>query len=288
MNPTAREQRMDLEAFKARQSTMVVALALCLIEAGFAALEESLGSSLLFWLYLGHAAVSGTVAFILWERRDASERQSLVAFLFLALPLLPIFWIAQSSAIGAGTPWSPFLGRKLLMLGLALLTPCSPRVAALLLGLFMAESIVLWHHLGLAHNTTALAVGEPWVTLLYFAASLVLVVMRWRKRRLERRLMEAEAQTEALRQLVRVSISVRDQINTPLQSLEVGLKLLSMRVPQEREAIVRMDRSLRTLIEMSHALQRWDDENAGSDHLEARVREADKLHEDLEPWRDVH
>lgn len=288
MNLTPQARSMDFEAFKARQSTTVVALALCLVEAGFAALEETLGSGLLFWLYLGHATTSGIVALVLWEKRNATERQSLIAFLILALPLLPIFWVAQSSAIGAGTPWSPFLGRKLLMLGLALLTPYSPRVAALLLGLFMAESIVLWHHLGLAHNATALAVGEPWVTLLYFAASLVLVVMRWRKRRLERRLLDAQAQTQALRQLVRVSISVRDQINTPLQSLEVGLKLLSMKVPREREAIMRMDRSLRTLVEMSHALQRWDDENAGSDHLEARLRDAEKLHEDLGPSHEAH
>ena len=244
----------------AQQTTLATAVGLLFADIGFAAIEVSLRNERLEWLYLGHAAISATVALVLWRRPNLSARATLGGFVTLALPLLPLFWMIQARSIAEGALWQPFVGRKMLILGLALLTPMLPAAPLALLAIFMIEWIVFWSRYELWRSHVVHAAGEPWVTALYFGAAYFLVALRWRNERLSAQLCEAAAAARALRQVTHVSTAVRNQVNTPLQALELGLGLLRERHPEEGALLDRMNRALEKLEVLSRALGETDAE----------------------------
>jgi hypothetical protein len=261
------------DAHAARLTTIVAALLLCLGEAGFALLHGDAGG--LRGLCFAHAAIAGVIALGLGRHRTVDPRWTLIAFLVLAVPLLPVFWISESLAIAEGGLWQPLIGRKLILLGLALLTPYSPAVAAVLVATFMGESVVLWHYLDLRHNPIAAAAGEPWVTLVYFAATSFLVAQRWRNRRAKEGLLQAQIEAEALRHLTQASLAVRDQVNTPLQALQLGVMLFKKRHPEEQAALDCMSRALHKLNEISRGVGL--DARTETEQRTARLRAARQL-----------
>jgi hypothetical protein len=250
-----------------------LAVVLFFVEGAFAVVERGVLGGPLAWMYATHATMAGGLALVLYGRRNLDPRWSLAAFVVLVLPLLPIFWVSESAAVAAGRLWQPFIGRKLILLGLALLTPRSSAVAALLLALFMIESVAVWVRLDLAHDPIATAAGEPWVTLVFFVAALLVVVERRHRRRLQRELLEAVREAEALRQVVDVSTAIRDQVNTPLQTLELSIALLARRHPEERHVLDRMGRSVRKLVRISRTFDRQAAERSAITRMRA-VREA--------------
>jgi hypothetical protein len=241
-------------AILAWQTTLVSAVVLMVTATtvGFIARSQA---DPLQWMYFAEAAISAVVALLLFRRPHVDERWSLVGFLAVALPILPIFWFAQTRAIASGPLWQPFIGRKLIILGLALLTPYSRGATVALLALFIAESLFIWIHLDLGNNPIAAAGGEPWVTLIYFGAATSLAMLRWRNRRLEELRRQAEMEAKTLEELRRVSIVVHDRVNTPLQSLGIGLALLHGQHPAEQPLLDRMGRSLRSLITLTKSLR---------------------------------
>jgi hypothetical protein len=262
----------EYEASAARRTTILAALFIVLTESGAAVLQHPANGEGLRWIYLTHAALAALVALLLWRPRTVDARRSLAAFLAIALPLLPIYWLSQSRSIAAGVFWQPVIGRKLILLGLALLTPHSRAVAAVLLAIFLGECVLLWEHFDLWNDPKTAAAGEPWVTLLFGATTGLLLVQRWRSRRLEQQLLQTQTDTKALYQLMQISLAVRDQVNTPLQSLELSIALLKRRHPAEQPALERMDRSLQRLIELSQNLQASTEMEQGIARLRA-VRE---------------
>lgn len=261
------------EAFEARHATLAMAVILFFVEGAFAVVERGVLDRPLAWMYATHAVVAGGLALVLYVHRNLPPRWSLAAFVVLVLPLLPIFWLSESAAVAAGRIWQPFIGRKLIILGLALLTPRSTAVAALLVTLFMLESIAVWLQLDLGHDPLAAAAGEPWVTLIFFLAALLILLERRHRRRLENELLEAAREAETLQHLVDVSTAVRDQVNTPLQTLVLSVALLARRHPEEQRVLDRMGRSLEKLVRMSRTFDRRAPERSAITRMRA-VRDA--------------
>lgn len=272
------------EAFAARQTALAAAVLVFFTEAAFALVQRTSSAGSLVWMYVAHSLLAGAVALCLSMRRSIDARWSLAAFCVLALPMLPMFWVSQTVAIDRGLIWQPFVGRKLMLLGLAVLTPYSRVVALGLLAAFMVESAAVWAHLDRAQATLATAAGEPWVTLIFFFAALMIVVQRWYRDRVERELLEARGDAETLRQLIQVSVAVRDQVNTPLQTLEMSVALLKKRHPEELSALERMERALRKLVELSRSFDRSTENGHAITRMRA-VRETGAQLEKLESRR---
>jgi hypothetical protein len=137
----------------------------------------------------------------------------------------------------------------------------------------MIEAVAVWLWFDLAQASLAAAAGEPWVTLIFFVSAIIIVVQRWSRRQLARKLLEAEGETEVLRQLLPISLAVRDQVNTPLQTLELGVALLKMRHPGEQRTLDRMGHSLQKLIGISRSFDWWAETAQGITSMRA-VRKA--------------
>jgi hypothetical protein len=225
---------------------------------------------LLSGLRLGHAALCAVlVALLLVYRRNVTPRAWKVAFLLIGLPFLPIFWIAELRMAALGVPWTPFIGHKLVMIGIALLAP-SVWLGGFLIGGVALEAVLLWLSFV---SRVRLAVGwEPWVTLIYAAVAVALLAYRGHSLRLEHEFLRARAEAESLERFARLFLAVRDQVNTPLQTIELATVLLELRCPDGgEESLQRIQHSVNRLRELMRLLSgfdnlmQWREEDASLD-----------------------
>jgi hypothetical protein len=236
------------EAFAARQATIATALVLVVMNLGAAAIQRAVHGDIR-WMHLGHAILAALVALLLWSRPKASIRWSVAGVIALALPLLPLLWLLESRAIAAQALWRPITIRKAMLLAVALVTPSSAAALALI-GLFLMEWLLWWQRYELWTYPIVRDMGEPWLTLLYFAGAVSLLGLRSRNRKLERRLTDTELEAQTLREVMQIGVAIRDRVSTPLQNLELSVAALKARHPEERVTLERMERSIRKLTDL--------------------------------------
>lgn len=246
--------RWALESLEARELTIAAAVLVIVLEIGGVAVMPALRAGVVPWLVLAHALVSAGVVVALLAYPSLDARFSTAAFVLLVLPTLPLVWLVHTSAILRGDHVMPLVGRKVMLLSIALLTPYSAIVASVLLALVMGEWLALWVQFDLGSDPLMVQHGEPWGTLLYLCAAEALVLMRWRSRRLTHALVTTATETDALRRLADASVAVRDQVNTALQVLELSVSLFARRHPSEQSTVERMERALATLAALSRTL----------------------------------
>jgi hypothetical protein len=270
-------------------STLIAAILVFAGQLAYALIDTpmfGLSSTMLTALRLGHALLAAVIiALLVAQASRPSAFKCTVAFVTITLPFYPIFWIAESEMLVVGVPWSPFIGHKLLVIGVALFAPVRNGVllGTVLVALFGLEAIAQWTLLDFRHVELVLP-GEPLATGVYTLLSLGFVVYRRRHLVIERAYAQTRAEAELLERIARVLLAVRDRTNTPLQSLEIATELLASRVSSEPALFSVMRRSLARLRELTRILAgsdrfvRWTDADSAIDadmvlrRLEATIR----------------
>jgi hypothetical protein len=265
---TVDEARLDAsELTSARLQVLVAAVLSFLGNLGGALLTSMLyGGGLGNSLRYAHASLSAVVI-VLVMARPPSRRLILGSFAALTVPILPLL-VVWTLAVPEAKLSESFIAFKMVVMGLALLTPLSLWLGLSLLAGFSIEVVTLWG-LGLSGRLA----GEPWVTLFYAVFAAALLVQRASERRLTRRLVQANAEAAALERIANSSRAVRDRMNTPLQTLALALELLERSGDDHThtpELIQRMRRALVKLTELSARLAA--EEPRTSDGREPRVR----------------
>jgi hypothetical protein len=136
--------------------------------------------------------------------------------------------------IASGRAFEPFLGAKIAMLSIPLIAGRRIWLGALLVLLFLTESMVLYSTLHMASMRDRITLGEPWTTFLFALFALGYLVVREQRRIASVRLLRAEAASFALHRQAMLLLAVRDQINSPLQTLIAGVEVLPRGEPVER------------------------------------------------------
>jgi hypothetical protein len=218
-----------------------------------------------------HALLCATlIVLLLVTRRTATLRLCNVAFVAVGLPFLITVWTGEAERAAWGLPFSPFVGEKLVVLAIAFLAP-SLWVGASLIVALAAEMAILARLLDV--GALPLAGGEPWITLVYCAVALALLVHRLRRLQLEREVAQLRAEAEARERLARTFRAVRDLANTPLQTVAINLALLEAR-PDDREPMVRIANAFARLRELDALLEpgsQTASEQAGAESFDARA-----------------
>jgi hypothetical protein len=199
-----------------------------------------------------HAALSAAILWFLLRRPHAPMRVVIASFVVLIAPVLPLL-IVWTLATPEAHVIEPFIAQKMVLMGVALLTPESAALGLVLTGIVVAEAVVL--------STLRLAggrAGEPWVTLFYAMFAVGLLLHRAAERRLAMRLVRMTAEARALEQIAQESLDVRDRLNSPLQTLELGLELLRRRAAGEPDLslLARLRSTLERLKALSQRLAR--------------------------------
>lgn len=271
------------EARRALLAACVAALAIAVAELGYAALDRRLYQAHpLVMLRVSHALLCGFAILSLSVARVRPSTTTSIAWFYACIvPFVPIFWVADAVVIGGGHPWTPFVGHKYLMIGIALLAPGPLVLAIAAVFAFALEAVVFAIAFDL-HARFEVAAGEPWPTILFAAIALLLVSHRARARTLEREIASARADSDAFEKLATLFAAARDQSNTRLQTLTLALQVLRMQHPERGELLDRMQRAIDELAALNRTIARCDEYvRSAETSFDARAR----LEELERTWR---
>lgn len=263
------------EGERAWRSAFAVSLLVGVAEVGFALIDFRIFPDLLLpLLRCAHAILcAGCVALLMSRKGSPTVRLGNMVFALVALPFFVIFWIAETKMAGLGKPWIPFIGHKLVMMGLALMAPASFWLSAGLIAGLTLESVALWFTFE-EHVRAMQGLWEPWVTLIIGGIGGALLVYRSRSLDVERRFSRARTRAENLQRLARLFLAVRDQTNTPLQTIEIASVLLRSRYPDAAQTLDRIDGAVTQLKELSQLLSGFEDLllwKQGDDSIDAQT-----------------
>lgn len=178
---------------------------------------------------LAHALLALTVGVVVHRSHARwSPRTYDGLYALLAMPYLATMWWPQLADARAGMLSEPLLTNHFVLLGLAILSPRSLRLALSLVGLFTLHALVMWYVMARLAGPAALP-REPWLTLFFAGISAGLCWSRWKRQGLELRYALIAARADALARINRILLGLRDRANTPLQTLEIGMTLLAER-----------------------------------------------------------
>lgn len=169
------------------------------------------------------------VALRVTRRRPREELALALAFVVF-VPSLLVRAYAQAQFAHGGAPYEPFLGHKIAMVILPLVVPRRLWLGVSLEVVLLLETLGLYRHLHLADaKLLMIPFVEPWWTMLYAGIGLALMRMREQRRVASVRLLRDDLELSILARRTALSLAIRDQICSPLQSLSLTLAVLKAR-----------------------------------------------------------
>jgi hypothetical protein len=188
-----------------------------------------------------------------WRGRS-DERVGAGVLLLLVAATAATIAVTNDRLAHSTVRWNPFEAERLGALTIALLAP--PRVwlgIACILELTVAP-LAQWFAWSPAVRAR-LPPAAPWFVVCYGLFAVMVYAHRLARKLVERRALQAEAETAALERFMGLLLSMRDLANTPLQTIELTVSLLRRRETLEERLLDRLERATRRLVAMSHALE---------------------------------
>lgn len=186
-------------------------------------------------------------------------------FLILIIPTYFVAWFSQVSQASHGQPWQPLLQFKLYPIFLAFLVPGPYWLNALLILGHCVEATVLWYYLDMP-NLPGIVMGpEPMLTIIFNILAFTMLFFKYHDDRVISSLSKHEERNEILGELTRLFLSIRDQSNTPLQSLKITTSLIKRKCTEVSDEIELQDRSLNSLINLNKYLESSNEKLSSTD-----------------------
>lgn len=256
MNRRPHDPRLPLHA----RGTMVAAglLAGAATLVFTASAYSAFGDGALTRLAFAHSLAAFVVAAVAMLLPRLTLPFVLASEVILVGPYFAEVWLRHVALVQSQLMFAPFQGLKLVMLALAVVVPAPVWVHLVWLAGFGALAAGIWWAFDLAALPPQLLIAEPWFTVMFWVASVGLLLIRWRSESLARRLLASEAQSHAFSGVARLFLRMRDETNTPLQNIRLGVELLARRHPEDAEIIGRIDAALARLEKTRTALGRYD------------------------------
>ncbi len=195
------------------------------------------GLDLVRWAAMGALSLV-LLVYLMSTRRHPSDRRNVQVLSALVLACLAGATANQWMFLRIGRPFQPFLNFKLLMVLMGLVVARRLWISvALLIGTGIV-TLVLFFSLGLGTHRDLISFAEPWVTLVVMGIGLAAAVMRDQRRLASLRLLRAESEMSALFRRAHMFLALRDQLNSPIQTLVVCAgQLDSVRPPPELDRV---------------------------------------------------
>jgi hypothetical protein len=233
---------------------VVVVVAQVMVIADESTFRYRLGRNHLLALRLSYIAFSIVVlALVLLCGNRLSDRVMRTVPLLFVAPAFALTWVAHVAYSRARIDYSAFLGYKLAFLVLSLAPGPGVLSNALMILAFLTEAVVLWYFGGVSESQQGALSAEPWVTVLFACAAILILVFQNAYRRMNRQLGEMTVRENVIKNLSGLSLAVRDKINSPLQTLEICFEVLP-----KNEVTTAGRRSLDTIEESIRPLREFD------------------------------
>ena len=264
------------EPERARFATLMMAALLALTHAVFLVSMPSVvwrdARSILPHVTFG-PPVLAVLLYCLW-RRAMPLRVSRGLFVALVLFAVPNVVLLDSVMSSQGRAWTPFIGERTVLLAIGLLSPLS-MAASIALG--AVHLVAAWvHWVVQVRALQPLASWTPWVTTAWALMTCALMLYRRSVNSALADAAETRAELETLRSAARTLLMMRDGVNTPLQTLALGLAMLERNpqltpklLPSMQRAHAQLRELMRHSAEVEDPQRRWtEDELAPDPHLE--------------------
>jgi hypothetical protein len=239
------------EILEARRGAGVAAIIAILGQATLAVIDaRAIGLGALVAARMAHVAIA-SIALALLLVRPPSIRAAEVSFALVAIPFQLVLLVSELEFAMRMNFRDHGSWYELTMLGIASLAPADPLLPALLVVALGLQRVFLQFLLG-----TPAAPGEPWITLIFAAIAVGMLVSRARRREAVANAARVAAHAAALERVARLLLLVRDRANTPLQTLALSAAIVRRRYPDQQRVTSAMDRAVHRLRKLSKALQR--------------------------------
>jgi hypothetical protein len=153
--------------------------------------------------------------------------------------------------------WVPFQANKLGCLIVALTAP-SFTTGLLSIGIHVAGAVVTLSLLSESIRAN-LSFGEPAPTLAFAFIGILTLAYRARQMKIHRDLLRAQTEAESMKLLALSFAQVRDLMNTPLQSIILGLELLSDKTT-DAGVLRKIRAALENLVQVNRILTRYENQ----------------------------
>jgi hypothetical protein len=205
----------------------------------------------------GFVALLSYACFIaLWlTRHRPSTRGALAVFVCLIVASLPAVATTNIGFRSLQSPFEPYQGVKILMAVVPLTIPRYLWLGLATEGVLAAEAFALFYGLDLTRMRHLVPLVEPWSILLFAAVGVLLVQQREQRQAASLRLLRAQAERTALTRRATICLALRDQINSPLQVLHIGLAVIKTRPAGEAA----LDEARKGLTEIAAGMPEVDD-----------------------------
>jgi signal transduction histidine kinase len=175
-----------------------------------------------------------------------SARRCLLTNIVSLLPIIPIMWMASEFRRYAAEPLDPFVGYRLLIVGLAIGLPLSMPWVLVTVSVVALLSLAHYVTFELASPLPA-GMGEPWYLLFHWLVAFGIVFFRNLLARMTERYQAARSALETLSRLTRLFYALSDGVATPVQTIDGVAHLLRTQGPERAEYASRLERSVRRL-----------------------------------------
>ena len=187
-----------------------------------------------FVLRLPYLFVALACLIVLLHQRKKLGFQALqLMMVALTLSAFPYIWVSQAAFANSQNPWIPFYGFQITALAVAMFRYGNGvRFNVFLLAALTIEAAAFWWRFHLGSDRLLAQSGYIWNILLTGLCAATLLIARYQYERTLRRFIELEARAATVETTARLFLTVRDQANSPLQTLEIGLALLKRQQPE--------------------------------------------------------
>jgi hypothetical protein len=196
------------------------------------------------------------LAWLLMTRRQPSQRRGRIAVIVLYVVFLVAVSLNQHAYLAVQRPFNPFVGHKLLMMMLGLTAASWVSLGLPLIVFTAAEALTLYYALGFDALKDRISVVEPWVMLVFLAISVAALLLRDQRRVTSLALLRDESRLTALHRRAAMLLSLRDQLNTPLQTLVVDATRVALQNPARD--VSRVEAAVARLVALSRRLAQLD------------------------------
>jgi hypothetical protein len=208
------------------------------------------------WFAANFFIDAAILVYLVITRRRPSERRAVTAVIAVFVGVLPLATYNQVELLALHRPYAPFIAHKLLMVSLGLTVATRFRLAVVLLGITIATAMTMWFVLDLGAHRDLIPMAEPWITLSFLLIGFVSARLLEQRRIASVDLLRAEAEASALHRRALMLLALRDRLNSPLQTLVVGVTGPSSPVPAGR--VEQVDTAVEELVGLSRDLAQLD------------------------------
>jgi hypothetical protein len=210
------------------------------------------------WGWLAVAGLSALAFAALTVRRwSAAPAQGFALVVIAAVMASQVH--ADFNSAKAHVPFAAFDGFKIVAVAVATVLPFRPALSFALIATCAVLPVAIYQAMT-PELRDALPIEEPWNTILFPLIATGILLHRIRALRVERQMLRAVADREALERVAKVSLAYRDLANSPLQALELTRAMLRHGDADTEKLLDQLERSLQRLREMGEILSHTEEQ----------------------------